>query len=211
MSEIEFPGDAEPPRGRSREATRARLLDAAAAVFAEVGLGAASVEAICERAGFTRGAFYSNFASKDELFLELAITFDRQRARMVQERVENLSEPVDPGNIRRIVEVLGRSDDDHFGVLLMTEITAHAMRDHRFAEALRRENEQIHAEVAEMVAAIASRGCLRLRATPEEIATYILGAWVDSSTRAVVAGLGPEEMLALRAREVGRLVELLIE
>ena len=40
---------------RRREATRQKLLDAAALVFAEEGLDAASVEAICERAGFTRG------------------------------------------------------------------------------------------------------------------------------------------------------------
>ena len=60
------------PATRSRENTRARLLDAAAQVFAEVGLDGASVEAVCDRAGFTRGAFYSNFESKDELFLMLA-------------------------------------------------------------------------------------------------------------------------------------------
>jgi len=55
-----------PPSGltsRRREATRQKLLDAAGLVFAEEGLDAASVEAICERAGFTRGAFYSNFDS----------------------------------------------------------------------------------------------------------------------------------------------------
>jgi len=50
------------PATRSRENTRARLLEAAAQVFAEAGLDGASVEAVCERAGFTRGAFYSNFA-----------------------------------------------------------------------------------------------------------------------------------------------------
>ena len=64
---------------RRREATRQKLLDAAAQVFAEVGLDAASVEAICERAGFTRGAFYSNFETKDELFLELVGNVARER------------------------------------------------------------------------------------------------------------------------------------
>ena len=64
---------------RRREATKQKLLDAAAQVFAEEGLDAASVEAICERAGFTRGAFYSNFETKDELFLELAGRVARAR------------------------------------------------------------------------------------------------------------------------------------
>jgi AcrR family transcriptional regulator len=50
-----------------RAQTRDRLLDAAMEVFAEQGVGGATVEEICERAGFTRGAFYSNFESKDDL------------------------------------------------------------------------------------------------------------------------------------------------
>ena len=44
---------------------------AAVRVFAERGIIGASVEEICEAAGFTRGAFYSNFADKDELVLAL--------------------------------------------------------------------------------------------------------------------------------------------
>lgn len=50
-----------------RAATRERLIDAAIAVFAEKGVGGASVEEISETAGFTRGAFYSNFEHKDAL------------------------------------------------------------------------------------------------------------------------------------------------
>ena len=77
---------------RRREATRQKLLDAAAQVFAEVGLDAASVEAICERAGFTRGAFYSNFETKDELFLELAGNVARERVEAVRSRVLELEQ-----------------------------------------------------------------------------------------------------------------------
>jgi len=57
---------------RRREETRDRLLSAAFDVFAEVGVGAASVELICERAGYTRGAFYSNFTKKEELLYAIA-------------------------------------------------------------------------------------------------------------------------------------------
>ena len=75
---------------RSRERTRGKLLDAAAQVFAEVGLDAASVEAICDRAGFTRGAFYSNFETKDELFLELAGIVARERVEAEHKRLSAL-------------------------------------------------------------------------------------------------------------------------
>ncbi|CAB3885635.1 MAG: TetR/AcrR family transcriptional regulator [Achromobacter mucicolens] len=58
-------------REQSRDQTRQRLLDAAQAIFLSKGFVAASVEDIAEQAGYTRGAFYSNFSSKSELFLQL--------------------------------------------------------------------------------------------------------------------------------------------
>jgi AcrR family transcriptional regulator len=62
-------------------------------VFAEVGMDAASVEMICERAGFTRGAFYSNFESKNELFLALITQLAEAKLDEVAGRVREL--PVD--------------------------------------------------------------------------------------------------------------------
>ena len=50
-----------------REATRQRLVVAAITEFAARGIDATSVEQLCDAAGFTRGAFYSNFATKDDL------------------------------------------------------------------------------------------------------------------------------------------------
>ncbi|AFT85577.1 TetR/AcrR family transcriptional regulator [Paraburkholderia phenoliruptrix] len=58
-------------REQSKDQTRQRLLDAAQAIFMKKGFVAASVEDIAAAAGYTRGAFYSNFRSKSELFLEL--------------------------------------------------------------------------------------------------------------------------------------------
>jgi AcrR family transcriptional regulator len=58
-------------REESRQQTRDRLLDAAAELFAERGVNGTSVEQIAERAGYSRGAFYGNFADKHELTLEL--------------------------------------------------------------------------------------------------------------------------------------------
>jgi AcrR family transcriptional regulator len=56
-------------REESRARTRSLLIEAATKLFAERGFTAASVEEIAGRAGFSRGAFYSNFESKDDLFL----------------------------------------------------------------------------------------------------------------------------------------------
>jgi AcrR family transcriptional regulator len=58
-------------RGESRRLTRERLLDAAADAFAVRGYHGASLEEIAEAAGFSRGAVYSNFTGKEDLFLAL--------------------------------------------------------------------------------------------------------------------------------------------
>lgn len=65
---------------RRRAATRERLLDAARVVLARDGIQGASVEHICDQAGFTRGAFYSNFSTKDDLVLAL---FNREHETML--------------------------------------------------------------------------------------------------------------------------------
>jgi AcrR family transcriptional regulator len=58
-------------REQSKDQTRQRLLDAAQGIFMKKGFVAASVGDIAEAACYTRDAFYSNFCSKSELFLEL--------------------------------------------------------------------------------------------------------------------------------------------
>jgi AcrR family transcriptional regulator len=63
-------------RDEARRRTRERLLDAAADVFKRLGYNGASLEAIAEAAGYTKGAIYSNFETKADLFKALV---DRHR------------------------------------------------------------------------------------------------------------------------------------
>jgi AcrR family transcriptional regulator len=58
-------------RDERREVTRTKLLAAAETLFTKHGFAGTSVEEIAEAAGFTRGAFYSNFEDKDDIFLSL--------------------------------------------------------------------------------------------------------------------------------------------
>lgn len=58
-------------REEKKALTRARLLDAAAVVFARKGFAGASLEDVAEEAGLTKGAVYSNFESKDDLITAL--------------------------------------------------------------------------------------------------------------------------------------------
>jgi TetR/AcrR family transcriptional repressor of nem operon len=59
------------PSGRdaTKQETREALIRAAAQLFAKQGLDAPSLDAICARAGFTRGAFYVHFADREELIV----------------------------------------------------------------------------------------------------------------------------------------------
>lgn len=67
-------------RERRVQHTRDLLLDAAEKLFAERGLGGASLEDIADAAGYTRGAIYAHFGSKEELFLAV---IERQRQRFL--------------------------------------------------------------------------------------------------------------------------------
>ncbi len=66
---------------RRRENTRLRLLEAAEKVFVDKGFGATRVDDLVNEAGFTRGAFYSNFDSIEQVFFDM---FER----MCQERID---------------------------------------------------------------------------------------------------------------------------
>jgi AcrR family transcriptional regulator len=66
------------PRSRKGEATRARLVDAAKAVFEDVGFLDARVSDIAERAGLSHGSFYHYFDSKEQVFREVAQAIDAE-------------------------------------------------------------------------------------------------------------------------------------
>lgn len=75
-----------------RSEVRARILDAAMEVFAAEGFDGASINAIATVAGFTKGAVYSNFESKDELFLALIDRQITQRADAVLASLADVSD-----------------------------------------------------------------------------------------------------------------------
>lgn len=57
------------PKGDKRQRTRRTLVAAAAEIIAEKGFDRTSIEAVCTRAGLSRGSFYGNFKSREDLFL----------------------------------------------------------------------------------------------------------------------------------------------
>jgi AcrR family transcriptional regulator len=112
-------------RAERRAQTRAALLDAAARVFAERGFGGASVEAIAAEAGYTRGAFYSNFASKEELFVALL----QERGFELMRRLARESAGLTPGDIGARAAALHDRHAPQWIIRLFFEVLAHAGRD----------------------------------------------------------------------------------
>jgi AcrR family transcriptional regulator len=113
---------------RRRAATRQRLLAAAEQVFAERGFGRTSVEHVCDAAGFTRGAFYSNFASLDELFLAMWEQRSEQLRTDLAAAVD-VEAPEQVESVRDAVEhVLAVVPVDDAWYRITAEFTAHALR-----------------------------------------------------------------------------------
>lgn len=122
------------PITRRRAATQSRLLDAALAVFADRGVLGGTVEEICDRAGFTRGAFYSNFDSKDDLVLALFNRSAEENTDGLASLLEEEAADLFDGERMAILEAAVRHfvnfqrTDRHY-ILLQAEIRLYAIRE----------------------------------------------------------------------------------
>lgn len=119
-------------REESRAVTRVKLVASAREVVARDGYESASVERIAEEAGFSKGAFYSNFSSKEEIILELLETHSVQD---VQEIADLLGDTKAPAEM---IEIIGnwasnRASDPSWGLLAL-ELFRRARRDATFGE-----------------------------------------------------------------------------
>ncbi|MFE0719949.1 TetR/AcrR family transcriptional regulator [Streptomyces rochei] len=135
---------------RRRLRTRAKLLDAAFEVFAAKGFGRVSIEEVCEAAGYSRGAFYSNFDTLDELFFALY----RQRADEIAEQVSEVlagdGPDLDvPAAVDRVTEVLLL---DRAWLLVKTDFLVHAARDTDVARTLLEHRARLRGAIADRLA-----------------------------------------------------------
>jgi len=134
----------------------ARLLDAAEEVFAERGFGAPSIEDICAAAGYTRGAFYSNFASKDELFFALFARQSKQMQERLTVAVESVTSQTDPIGV--ITEVMAQHDVwQGKWFLLTTEFTLYAVRNRAAGAQLARRDAELRETLASLMSALLER------------------------------------------------------
>ncbi len=163
------------PRPR-REDVRRRLLDAAVHVFADAGYDVASLDQIAAAAGFTKGAVYSNFASKDELFFALMEEHITARVQIAREALE--SHPTGSGTTdalaevgRRLTEALTRQREWQ---LLFLDYWRRAVRDERVREQFLQHRRMLRASIAEAVAQAQSHAPVPDGFTRDDVVTLIL-------------------------------------
>jgi AcrR family transcriptional regulator len=96
----------------TRDDTREKLFEAAARVFEEQGIGGASIEAIAAAAGFSRGAFYSNFRSKDGLIIAM---LEDHVAQSIRRSLDLLARHKNPADFIDALRNVDRSQQDPLG------------------------------------------------------------------------------------------------
>jgi AcrR family transcriptional regulator len=164
--------EVERPRRRRAE-TVERLLDAALETFAEIGFAAASVEDICSRGGFTRGAFYSSFRTKDELFAAL---FARETARNValaEEQLAGIEQEDDPVTAG-VERCLAAFRAERTWVLVLTEYRLHAARHPEAAAALHEHAAALHSRLTALIETVAARAGLTFTVPAGQLARAVL-------------------------------------
>jgi AcrR family transcriptional regulator len=142
-------------RGRTRptrDATRERLFAAAAEVFEQQGIGGASIEAIAAAAGFTRGAVYSNFASKDDLIIAM---LEDHVDRSVRHHLDLLERHRDPVDFVAALRESDRGRQDPLGrsPLLHMELILYVARSEQRRPELAKRLRARRALVADIIAA----------------------------------------------------------
>ncbi|MGH9198857.1 MAG: TetR/AcrR family transcriptional regulator [Acidimicrobiia bacterium] len=178
-------------RAESREQTRQRILEAAADLFARNGYRSTSVDDVAEAAGYSKGAFYYNFDSKDDLFDAL-----------VDEHIEGLTTELEKAltdattmeeKIAAVQRALVRKQRERIDPRLEFEVIASAVRDpkvrKRVAAAYRRMREAIAGLIEKEYAEVGAKPPM----TPEHLALTIMAG---SQGLALMQAIDPDAVPA---------------
>jgi AcrR family transcriptional regulator len=157
----------------TRAQTRRRLLKAAGEVFAERGYDRASLDDVADAAGLTKGAVYSSFASKDDLFYALMRERISERLALVAEAVERQASV---GEITRdagsgLAQLMSSQRDWH---LLFIEFWARAVRDPGLRDEFARERHSMRTMITQFLEERAVEAQVNLPAPAEQLAVAIL-------------------------------------
>lgn len=189
-------------RRESQAKTRDALLATAKTCFLRDGYAATSLDGIAEAAGFSKGAVYSNFESKDELCLAVLDTIRLERAAALAAAMEGRE------SLEERLDALERWADTHLGdrawTALEVAFAVHAARIEALSTKLSARQAAVHAAVVAIVEAEAARHALSLPMAPEAVATTILSLGIGLGVqRAIDPSLSPRALVSLVRHFVG--------
>ncbi len=180
-------------REESRARTRERLLASAARAFARAGYGGASVDEIAEEAGFSKGAFYSNFPSKEAIFLAL---LEQKKLGEIAAIRALLAEPDTDTLMQGLRAWFNASHGDPTLSLLAAEIELQARRSESLAVGYRALQGRLSGELVGFITAVFARLGLRPPAPVSDIAATFI-AISNGAAMASDAGANPSGRLML--------------
>jgi AcrR family transcriptional regulator len=193
-------------RAQKQARTRAELLETAAAVFAQRGYAGATVEEIAERAGYSHGAVYSNFAGKTDLFLAVFEEYMADRARELADTQAELAEDA-PLELRARAladQWMERFAGDRDSFLLHLEFLAGSRREPELAERFGTRSAALREAIAAYIAHYQEEEGVEAPLPPADLALIL---------RALGIGLAIESLVspgAVRDDLYGEFVELLV-
>jgi AcrR family transcriptional regulator len=158
---------------KRRPVTVAAVLDAGLGMFLERGFHQASIHDITAAAGLTRGAFYSNFPTKEALFLAI---YDRKTDEMLAEFHDILrNTPADGDAVALLLNYAangGAGGDNWF--LALSEFTVHAARNTDLRAQFADHRARFTSKLSELIATVAAAANRRLDPDVDDLANVIL-------------------------------------
>lgn len=115
-------------RKESKQQTRKELLKVASQMFAKQGFYSTSVDQIAEEAGYSKGAVYSNFGSKDDLFLSVFTENQKEDLQNLKEIAEEYTSLDEFINMIEQNHQYERKENQDWSILKL-EFLLYAMRD----------------------------------------------------------------------------------
>jgi AcrR family transcriptional regulator len=193
-------------RAEKQAQTRAELLTTAASVFGERGYDGASVEEIAERAGYSHGAVYSNFAGKEDLFLAVFEEYMTARARELAETQADLDDdaPLEARARALADQWMERFAADRESFLLHLEFLGRAGREPGMAERFGARSATLREAVASYIAHFQEEEGIEAALPPADLAMVLRALGIGLAVEALVS---PE---AVRDGLYGDFVELLV-
>ena len=195
---------------RRKENTRTRLVRSSLDVFVDKGIDGATVDDLARAAGFTRGAFYSNFSTKEEVFSALFASVTQEMLQIARTAVEEalpaegraasapLSGEAQTADAEAMIAVFEAIRP--FGrqwYLLYSDAVARSLRDETMRTELAAQRERLRDEIGKLLTVRMEAAGERPLLPPEDLAQLLVGVFIDLMVREQMDGRDVTELAAV--------------